>query len=192
MNYNQMDKKYNFLSFNESLIKMHFPSVKEDIESRENFRKRLAVDELVSNYFAIRYLKEKTKRKNESLNLKFNLQKKLINELPFELTKNQYKIINDINNYNNTQYRETVLLQGDVGSGKTIVSLLSILICLILSLKYAEASKLAPLAYFEIVNNILIGYYFFGDFPNKWLWLGLFFIVSSGIYISIREVKKLN
>ena len=118
-------KKYNFSSFNESLIKMHFPSVKEDIESRENFRKRLAVDELVSNYFAIRYLKEKTKRKNESLNLKFNLQEKLINELPFELTKNQYKIINDINNYNNTQYRETVLLQGDVGSGKTIVSLLT-------------------------------------------------------------------
>ena len=61
--------------------------------------------------------------------------------------------------------------------------------CLILSLNYAEASKLSPLAYFEIVNNILIGYYFFGDFPNKWLWLGLFFIVSSGIYISIRENK---
>ena len=118
-------KKYNFSSFNESLIKMHFPSVKEDIDNRENFRKRLAVDELVSNYFAIRYLKEKTKRKNESLNLNFNLQEKLINELPFELTKNQYKIINDINNYNNTQYRETVLLQGDVGSGKTIVSLLT-------------------------------------------------------------------
>ena len=64
--------------------------------------------------------------------------------------------------------------------------------CLILSLNYAEASKLAPLGYFEIVNNVLIGYYFFGDFPNKWLWLGLFFIVSSGIYISIREARKLN
>ena len=64
--------------------------------------------------------------------------------------------------------------------------------CLILSLNYAEASKLAPLGYFEIVNNVLIGYYFFGDFPNKWLWLGLFFIVSSGIYISFREVRKLN
>ncbi len=64
--------------------------------------------------------------------------------------------------------------------------------CLILSLNYAEASKLSPLAYFEIVNNILIGYYFFGDLPNKWLWLGLFFIISSGIYISIRENKKIN
>ena len=63
---------------------------------------------------------------------------------------------------------------------------------LILSLKFAEASKLAPLAYFEIVNNIIIGYYFFGDFPNKWIWLGLVIIVSSGIYISIRENIKKN
>ena len=60
---------------------------------------------------------------------------------------------------------------------------------LILSYTYAEASKLSPLAYFEIVNNILISYYFFGDFPNKGMWIGLFFIISSGIYISIRENK---
>ena len=147
-------KKYNFSNFNESLIKMHFPSVKEDIEHRENFRKRLAVDELVSNYFAIRYLKEKTKRKNESLNLKFNLQEKLINELPFELTKNQYKIINDINNYNNTQYRETVLLQGDVGSGKTIVSLLTAIPFI---QKHKQVAYMAPTEILanQIYNNVL-------------------------------------
>ncbi len=147
-------KKYNFSSFNESLIKMHFPSVKEDIESRENFRKRLAIDELVSNYFAIRYLKEKTKRKNESLNLKFNLQEKLINELPFELTKNQYKIINDINNYNNTQYRETVLLQGDVGSGKTIVSLLTAIPFI---QKHKQVAYMAPTEILanQIYSNVL-------------------------------------
>ena len=147
-------KKYNFSSFNESLIKMHFPSVKEDIESRENFRKRFAVDELVSNYFAIRYLKEKTKRKNESLNLNFNLQEKLINELPFELTKNQYKIINDINNYNNTQYRETVLLQGDVGSGKTIVSLLTAIPFI---QKHKQVAYMAPTEILanQIYSNVL-------------------------------------
>ena len=61
---------------------------------------------------------------------------------------------------------------------------------LILSLKFADASKLAPLGYFEIVTNIIIGYYFFGDFPDFWIWLGLFIIVSSGIYISIRENIK--
>ena len=147
-------KKYNFSSFNESLIKMHFPSVKEDIENRENFRKRLAVDELVSNYFAIRYLKEKTKRKNESLNLKFSLQEKLINKLPFELTKNQYKIINDINNYNNTQYRETVLLQGDVGSGKTIVSLLTAIPFI---QKHKQVAYMAPTEILanQIYSNVL-------------------------------------
>ena len=147
-------KKYNFSSFNESLIKMHFPSVKGDIENRENFRKRLAVDELVSNYFAIRYLKEKTKRKNESLNLKFNLQEKLINELPFELTKNQYKIINDVNYYNNTQYRETVLLQGDVGSGKTIVSLLTAIPFI---QKHKQVAYMAPTEILanQIYSNVL-------------------------------------
>ena len=63
---------------------------------------------------------------------------------------------------------------------------------IILSLNFAEASKLAPLGYFEIVTNVLIGYYFFNDFPNKWIWLGLFLIISSGIYISIRESIKEN
>ena len=60
---------------------------------------------------------------------------------------------------------------------------------LILSLNYAEASKLSPLSYFEIVNNVIIGYYFFGDFPNNWLWLGLLFIISSCIFISLREAR---
>ncbi len=58
---------------------------------------------------------------------------------------------------------------------------------IILSLKYADASKLAPFSYFEIVTNIIIAYYFFGDFPNSWTFLGLFIIICSGIYISRRE-----
>ena len=58
---------------------------------------------------------------------------------------------------------------------------------LILSLKYADASKLAPFSYFEIITNIIIGYYFFSDFPDNWTFLGLFIIVLSGIYISRRQ-----
>ena len=58
---------------------------------------------------------------------------------------------------------------------------------IILSLKYADASKLAPFSYFEIVTNIIIAYYFFGDFPDSWTFLGLFIIVFSGIYISRRK-----
>ena len=65
---------------------------------------------------------------------------------------------------------------------------------IILSLKYADASKLAPFSYFEIVTNIIIGYYFFSDFPDKWTFLGLFIIILSGIYISRREniIKRLK
>ena len=65
---------------------------------------------------------------------------------------------------------------------------------LILSLKYADASKLAPLGYAEIIPNVIIGYYFFNDLPDNWTYLGLFIIVLSGLYISRREynLKKLN
>jgi drug/metabolite transporter (DMT)-like permease len=61
---------------------------------------------------------------------------------------------------------------------------------LILSLKYADASKLAPFGYFEILTNIIIGYFFFNHFPDYWHFLGLFIIISSGIYIFRREIQN--
>jgi len=61
---------------------------------------------------------------------------------------------------------------------------------LILSLKYADASKLAPFSYFEIVTNIIIGYFFFNHFPDYWHFFGLFIIISSGIYIFRREIQN--
>ena len=64
---------------------------------------------------------------------------------------------------------------------------------LILSLKYADASKLAPLGYTEIIPNIMIGYYFFSEIPDKWTYIGLFIIILSGLYISRREqIPKIN
>ena len=61
---------------------------------------------------------------------------------------------------------------------------------IILSLRYADASKLAPFGYFEILTNIIIGYFFFNHFPDYWHFLGLFIIISSGIYIFRREIKN--
>ena len=60
-------------------------------------------------------------------------------------------------------------------------------IFLILSLKYADASKLAPLGYTEIIPNVLIGYYFFNELPDNWTYLGLSIIILSGLYISWRQ-----
>ena len=58
---------------------------------------------------------------------------------------------------------------------------------LILSLRYADASKLAPLGYTEIIPNVLIGYYFFSELPDNWTYVGLLIIILSGLYISRRE-----
>ena len=77
----------------------------------------------------------------------------------------------------------------------SLLALMGIFACLghlflILSLKYADASKLAPFGYFEIVTNVILGYYFFSDFPDFWMWIGLLIIISSGIYITIRERSR--
>ena len=74
----------------------------------------------------------------------------------------------------------------------SLLALMGIFACLghfflILSLKYADASRLAPFGYFEIVTNVILGYYFFGDFPHYWTWVGLAIIACSGVYISFRE-----
>jgi len=62
---------------------------------------------------------------------------------------------------------------------------------LIYSLRYADASKLAPFGYFEIITNIILGYYFFKDFPDIWTFTGLFIIISSGTYVFNRELSKI-
>ena len=63
-------------------------------------------------------------------------------------------------------------------------------ILLIYSLKYADASKLAPFGYFEIIPNIILGYYVFSDIPDFFTFFGLLVIISSGIYIFKREAVK--
>ena len=60
---------------------------------------------------------------------------------------------------------------------------------LIYSLRYADASKLAPFGYFEIITNIILGYYFFKDFPDIWTFSGLFIIICSGVYIFKKELR---
>ena len=65
-------------------------------------------------------------------------------------------------------------------------------ILLIYSLKFADASKLAPFGYIEIVPNIILGYYFFNDFLDLWSFIGLFIIISSGLYVIRREYINKN
>ena len=77
-----------------------------------------------------------------------------------------------------------------------LLALMGIFACLghlllIYSLRYADAFKLAPFGYFEIITNIILGYYFFKDFPDIWTFAGLLIIISSGVYIFRRELKNI-
>ena len=52
---------------------------------------------------------------------------------------------------------------------------------------HAEASLLAPLAYTEMVTSTILGYLFFGDFPDAMTFLGVGILIACAIYISMRE-----
>jgi drug/metabolite transporter (DMT)-like permease len=51
----------------------------------------------------------------------------------------------------------------------------------------AEAGALAPLQYLEIISAVLIGWFVFGDFPDRLTWIGTVIIIGAGIYVFHRE-----
>lgn len=55
---------------------------------------------------------------------------------------------------------------------------------------HAEASLLAPLAYTEMIMATAAGWWFFGDFPDGWTFLGTAILIACATYISVRERKK--
>jgi drug/metabolite transporter (DMT)-like permease len=57
------------------------------------------------------------------------------------------------------------------------------------SYQHAEASLLAPLAFTEIVMTTLLGWWVFGDLPDRWTVLGVAILIASAIYISLREQR---
>jgi len=54
----------------------------------------------------------------------------------------------------------------------------------------AEASLLAPLGYTEMIMAVALGWYFFGDFPDRWTFVGVGILIASAIYISMREQAR--
>jgi drug/metabolite transporter (DMT)-like permease len=60
----------------------------------------------------------------------------------------------------------------------------------ITAMEYAEASLLAPLGYTEMINAVLAGWYFFGNFPDGWTFVGVAILIACAIYISYRERVK--
>ena len=117
-------KKNNFLNWNETISKLHSTTTGKDNLSK-SFR-RLVFDELCANFFTL--LENRKRIRKNKLSKKFINQKSNFIEksLPFVLTDSQKKVLADINKDLISEKRMFRILQGDVGSGKTIVSLLVI------------------------------------------------------------------
>ena len=121
---NNVLNKFGNINWNKAIIELHKPE--NTGKYKENFYKRLAFDEIFSTFLVnseIRKKIKKVKKKSKTINVK--KQNNIIKKLDFNLTKDQKKTLEEINNDLNSTKKMFRLLQGDVGSGKTIVSLLA-------------------------------------------------------------------
>ncbi|MEZ5919901.1 MAG: ATP-dependent DNA helicase RecG [Parvularculaceae bacterium] len=121
-------KKMAFPSWNAAITNIHTPYSSNDISYDSTARRRLAYDELLANQLALALVRQKKKK---IAGRKFlpsgKLREKMLSLLSFELTYDQSKVLNEIDADMYSADRMTRLIQGDVGSGKTIVAFLAML-----------------------------------------------------------------
>ena len=119
-----IQEKFGNISWNDAIKELHNP---DNIGCyKKNFYQRLAFDEIFSTFLVnseIRKKIKKIKKINKVLDIK--KQNNIIKKLEFSLTNDQMKTLSEINKDLGSSNKMFRLLQGDVGSGKTIVSLLS-------------------------------------------------------------------
>jgi ATP-dependent DNA helicase RecG len=118
----QLLKQFDNISWNKAIIELHKPDNVGKYNS--NFYRRLAYDEILSTFLVhseIRKNIKKIKKQKKIFNNSY--QKKILENLDFKLTSDQEKTLNEINNDLQSNQKMFRLLQGDVGSGKTIVAL---------------------------------------------------------------------
>ncbi|WP_256466317.1 ATP-dependent DNA helicase RecG [Wolbachia endosymbiont of Oedothorax gibbosus] len=114
-------KQKKWLSWRESIIKLHRPS---SLAEAEVCRKRLAYDELFAYQLALKLArKNHVKERGREFIILSKYKEQVLNELSFQLTNDQIRAIDEISERQKSKYRMISLLQGDVGSGKTVVAL---------------------------------------------------------------------
>ncbi len=124
---NNTVKRFKFLNWKDTIYRLHYPKSKNDLLEDGFLLTRLAFDELLANYISIKILKNKILFSKKETIFKDNKLDKFINNLPFKLTNDQKKAIEEINLDLSKHEPMMRLLQGDVGCGKTIVALCSML-----------------------------------------------------------------
>ena len=148
-------KDNNLTNWNEAILKLHLSKDSKNKQSKSY--KRLVFDELCANFLT---LSENRRRvKIRKVPKKFNLDNYnyLIKKLPFILTNSQKNVLEEINNDLLSDKRMFRIIQGDVGSGKTIVSILSILNVISSNYQCALMSPTEILAkqHFDLIKKIM-------------------------------------
>tara|TARA_Y100000590_G_scaffold80396_1_gene89270 strand:+ start:311 stop:2344 length:2034 start_codon:yes stop_codon:yes gene_type:complete len=120
----EISKKFNFVRWKESIIKIHDKNFDEI--KNTNYLKRLIFDEIFAHFLLSSKIRNKIKKiKKKAKFFDEITEKKILNSLNFKLTDDQKKSIDTINKDLKSKHKMFRLLQGDVGSGKTIVSIIS-------------------------------------------------------------------
>ena len=125
-------KRMEWPTWYEAIYNLHNPKNITDVNKESKFYKRLAFDEIFSNFLIFSEIKKRIKKLIKIS--KVIDQKNLIkikNKLPFSLTASQEKVSGEILNDINSEKKMLRVLQGDVGSGKTAVAMISAYLLLI-------------------------------------------------------------
>ena len=116
-------KENKLIGINEATKKIHFP---KDFNEFEVARKRLVFEELLTMQLLLNTLKSKTIEGHNGIQFDKNVKMSdVINSLPFKLTKAQLRVLEEIDRDMESDKIMNRLLQGDVGSGKTIVAIIA-------------------------------------------------------------------
>lgn len=137
--------KFNLCEINFALENIHFP---KDFHNYRIARKRLVFDEFFLIQMALKLIKKKNKERSNGIILKTHPKiDQFIRHLPYQLTNAQKNVINDIKNDFTSGKIMNRLIQGDVGSGKTIIAAIALLIA---SLNGYQGAMMVPT---EILAN---------------------------------------
>ncbi len=121
-------KKFNNIKWKDAILKIHSLDTKEILKSK--YYKRLVFDELFAHFLLSSKIRTKIKKIKKSQKIFKDCKETLIQDLNFKLTNDQEAAIKIINEDLKSKSRMFRLLQGDVGSGKTIVSMIAAVNCI--------------------------------------------------------------
>ena len=157
---NKIVKENNWSSFSEALKSIHIPNTMIEVDNKRSFLQRLSFDEVFANQLGMQIYKKNYQTLNVNKNKrKSKYFKKCLESLSFNLTNSQNECIEDLYSDLCSKTQMKRILQGDVGSGKTIVALAAILNVIENS---KQASLMAPTELLSIQH-----YNFIKDFTES-------------------------